>query len=211
MIVSLDDLKSVLGIDEDDATQDDNLTRLIKAKTAWVEGATQRRFDTPIPHTQIECGSGEAELYLEWHVDDVVYTPPLTPSPSTSVVVSRRPVLERYRAWELLVEGTDWERRGQTLYFLRAWTLWPVQDEFKIDYLGGYGIAPDDIKELILELARNQYLIDTETSSGTSGITSEKIGDFSYSVGSSSSTATGSSTVSDMGKATIQRYKRRFV
>ena len=59
MIVTLDELKAVLGIPLTDVSQDPYLTRLILAKTAWIEGYTQRRFDTPIPHSQIAQGTGE--------------------------------------------------------------------------------------------------------------------------------------------------------
>lgn len=206
MIVSLEELKAVLGIEPDDATQDDYLTRLILAKTAWVEGYTQRRFDTPIAHTQIARGTGEAELYLEWHLSD-----------PDSLLIYRRPALERFREWELLVEGEDWElseANGNTVFFLRAWQVWPVEDEIKASYQGGYTEAPEDIKEVILSMASNQYLFEADSASETAGLTSEKIGDYNYSLGSSSSTATGavgSDVVGDTAMKTLNRYKRRFV
>ena len=218
MIVSLNQLKPLLGIALDDASQDANLTRLIEAKTAWVEGVTRRRFDTPIPHTEIRQCTDDMTIYLHWHVDDEIYDPPLDPSPTSSVRVYRRPIMERFRPWEELVEGDDWERTDQVIYFLRGWLL-PIVDEFKIDYLGGYGIAPADIQELVLELAVNQYLMDqvvSETTEGTAGVTSETIGDFSYSadLGSTStsvSSRTGTGGVSENGNRTIQRYKLRLV
>lgn len=213
MIVSLDEVKTVLGIDLADTTQDVYLTRLIKAKTDIVEGITKRRFDTPIQHTQIEEGSGEFALFLDWHVDDgSLYTPALDPDPAASIQVFRRPVLERYRAWEELIEGEDWERDGQTILFLRAWQVWPVTDEFKLTYLGGYGAAPEDIKEVVIDLVRNQYLVDTTTSSGTAGVTSETIGDYSYDNRTSgTSVATGTLTLSDLARQTLGRYTRRFI
>lgn len=219
MIVTLEEVKTVVGIALDDASQDPYLTRLIKAKTAWVEGYTQRRFDTPILHSQIEPGPGEPEIYLDWHVDDTLYEPPLDPSPTTSVYVQRRPCSERFRPWEVLIEGEDWQRVGDVIYFLRAWQVWPREDEFKIDYLGGYGIAPEDIRDAIIDLVQAQYVTDgsiaSDASSGTAGVTSEKIGDFSYSLGSSSSSSSSSKTTSaggvvDTTMQTLNRYKRRF-
>lgn len=206
MIVSLAELKAVLGIPLDDASQDDYLTRLILAKTAWVEGYTQRRFDTPIAHTQIEQGIGEAELYLEWHLAD-----------PDSLTIYRRPILERFREWELLVEGEDWEINeadDDIIFFLRAWQVWPLEDEMKLTYQGGYDEPPEDIKEVILSMASNQYLFEADSASETAGLTSEKIGDYNYSLGSSSSTSTGaigSDVVGDTAMMTLNRYKRRFV
>lgn len=219
MIVTLDEVKTVLGISLTDNSQNDYLTRLIKAKTTWIENATRQRFDTPILHTQIVQGENNSEIYLEWNIDETIYDPPLIPSPTSSVVVSRRPILERFRPWELLVEGEDWERVGQTLYFLRFWSVWPIEEEFKVEYLGGYGLAPEDIKDAVIDLIQAQYVTDmsisSDTSSGTAGVTSEKIGDFSYSLGSSSASASSSKTtssggVTDMTLKTIERYKRRF-
>ena len=212
MIVSLDELKRVLGIDLESTDEDENLTRLILAKTTWVEGATHRRFDTPIAHVQYEDG-GEDKFYLEWHVDDSVAAdnPSESLDPTTSVRIFRRPRMEKFRAWEELIEGEDWERQDQTLVFLRAWCIWPYEDEFKLEYLGGYALAPEDIKEVILELSMNQYLSDVEMSGGTAGISSEKLGDYSYSVGSASSAVSMAGTVSNNANATLNRYKRKFV
>lgn len=199
MIVSLDELKRVLGIDPADVSQDENLTRLIGAKTAWVEGSTHRRFDTPIAHVQYAEG-GVDRLFLEWHADV-----------NTTIHVFRRPVLEKYRAWEELIVNEDWERQDQTLVFLRAWQIWPYEDEFKLEYNGGYAVAPEDIKEVILEMAMNQYLADAEMSGGTAGLSSEKLGDYNYSIGSSTSAVGMAGALSTNSNATINRYKRKFV
>lgn len=210
MIVALDDLKRALGIDLDDTDEDANLTRIIEAKTVWVEGETKRRFDTPVPHEQYEDGTGEEAIYLEWHVDDSpeADNPSESLDPTTSVRVFRRPRAEKWRPWEELVEGQDWERRGQTLLFLRTWQVWPGEDEFKITYMGGYAVAPKDVQELVIELAMNQYMADADTSSGTAGITSEKIGDYSYSVGGAGGASSANGFLTDTSSRTLNRYKR---
>lgn len=212
MIVSLDELKRMLDIDLEDTSEDENLTRIIQSKTTWVQGETRRRFDTPIPRTEYHEGTGEPELYLEGHVDDspAADNPSESQDPTTSVKVYRRPRAERFRSWEQLTEGVEWERRGDTLIFLLAWAVWPREDEFKIEYLDGYASAPEDIKEVILEMAMDQYFGDADIASGTSGITSEKLGDYSYSLGPSGSTV-GMNSLSDNATKTLQRYKRRFV
>lgn len=201
MIVSLDELKRVIGIGLEDTSEDDNLTRIIRAKTVWVQGETHRRFDTPTAVSEIHPGTGECELYLAGHVDDAA-------DPPNIVTVSRRTIVERFRGWELLTFGEDWERQGDTLLFLTAWSVWPRTDEFKVEYLDGYVNAPEDIKEVILELAMNQYFGDAATSDGTAGVTGEKLGDFSYTAGAS---AVGANTLSDNASKTLNRYRRKFV
>jgi hypothetical protein len=219
MIVSLDELKAVLGIDPAVTDEDDYLSRLIVAKTAWVENYTQRRFGTPILHEEIKRGSGEAHMYLAWKLDESEVTDP-TPSPTDSVHVFRRPVAQRSLGWEELVEDVDWERSGQTLTFLPMWGVWPCEDEFLLQYLGGYTIPPEDVKEVILDMAAAQYInnqvVASDASSASSGVTSEKIGDFSYSIGSASSESMSSSAiggvagVSETAWKTLSRYKRRL-
>jgi gp6-like head-tail connector protein len=210
MIVSLDEIKRVLGITLSDTTEDDNLTRLILAATEWVQGQTHRRFDTPILTTEYKSGHGHRILYLAGHIDDsaAADNPSETLDPTSSVHVYRRPILEGFRDWEELIEGEDWERREDALVFIRAWQVWPLEDELKITYMDGYAQAPEDVKALILELAMNQYLLDAESSSGSAGITSESLGDFSYSVGTS---AAGSTTISASGMRTLNYRTRKFV
>lgn len=210
MIVSLDELKRVLGITLSDTAEDDNLTRLILAATEWVQGQTHRRFDVPISVTEYKTGHGKRTLYLAGHIDDSVAAdnPSETLDPTTSVRVYRRPVSEPFRTWEELIEGEDWERRDDSLVFLRAWSVWPCEDELKLVYLDGYAQAPEDVKALVLELAMNQYRVDAEASAGTAGITSESLGDFSYSVGN---TVTGSTTISAIGLRTLNYRTRKFV
>jgi hypothetical protein len=213
MIVSLDELKEVLGISSGDTSKDVILTRQIGAATEWVQGQTHRRFDTPIRVTEYRFSPGKRTLYLNGHIDDspVADNPSETLDPSTSVVVSRRAVQEPIRDWELLIEGEDYERRGDELLFIRMWSIWPIEDEFKIEYWDGYVVAPDDVKALVLELAQNQYLVDSAIATGTAGITSEKLGDFSYATNGAQEGSTGDGSISTTGRMTLNYRTRKFV
>jgi len=212
MIVSLEELKRVLGIDLTNTDEDANLTRLIQAKTTWVEGETRRRFDTPISRTEYHSGTDESFLYLEGYVDDSIEAdnPSELLDPTTSVQVAYRSRVWPSAVWEDLIEGTDWERRSsRTLVALSPGGVWSRCDEFRIVYLDGYANAPEDIKELVIELAIGQYWLDVQASQGATGITSETLGDYSYSTDLAAIVA-GMGSVSENGSKTIQRYKRKF-
>ncbi len=130
-------------------------------------------------------------------------------SVTTALRVSRR---AKYYpgAWEELVEDEDFERRGDSILFLRSWYVWPCEDEFRITYFDGYVTAPDDIREAIIDMAMNQFWTNSSAAAGTAGVTGEKLGDFSYTT-DLSATAVGSGTLSDTTKRTIMRYKRMLV
>jgi hypothetical protein len=213
MIVSLDELKSALGIALNDASQDAILTSKILGATVWVQNQTHRRFDVPIPVTEYRPSPGRRSLYLRGHIDDspAADNPSETLDPTTSLVVSRRHVVEPFRAWEVLVEGEDYERREDELVFLRMWGVWCIEDEYKLDYLDGYAVAPSDIHDLVLEIAQNQYLVDSAIATGTAGITSEKLGDFSYSTDGSAEGSTGATSISNNGRSTLSFWTRKFV
>jgi hypothetical protein len=210
MIVSLDELKRVIGIALTDTSEDDNLTRLITAKTVAVQGMTHRRFDSPELTTEYQQGPGTDTLFLAGYVDDSADDNPSETTDFTVVHVWRRPIAEKFRDWEELVEGEDWERRGSTLLFLRAWGRWERHDEFKITYFDGFVDAPEDIKEVIIEMALNQYMLDVSTSAGEQGLSSETLGDFSWSK-DLSAVSTGTGALSDVSTKTIKRYKRQLV
>lgn len=210
MIVSLDELKHVLGMDSADVSQDAELTRQIGAATEWVQRTTHRRFDTPIQVTEYRESPGQRLLYLAGHIDDSVAAdnPSETLDPSTSLQVFRRPMTDSSFVWEALIEDEDWERRDDALLFIRVFGVWPCEDEYKINYLDGYAVAPDDVKALVLEIASNQYLIDSALATGTAGITSESLGDFSY---STSGKAEGTTVRSETSIRTLNNRTRKLV
>lgn len=204
-------LKRLLGIDADNTDDDAYLSQLLANATVDVEGMTKRRFQEPISLTEYRDGNGEELLYLHGHIDDVNAVDSGSDDPADSLVVLRR--TKRFRgspSWEMLTEDEDYERRGDTLLFMRLWGVWPCEDELKITYLNGYTVPPEDIRAAIVDIAMNQYLADLAASSGTSGVTGEKLGDFSYTV-DLGAVAGGSTALSDTTQRTIQRYKRRFV
>lgn len=213
MIVSLTELKEMLGLDQDATDEDAKLTRLINAATTTFEGKTRRRFREPIMVTEYRDGDDNRVLYLRGHIDDENAADSGSDDPALSLIVSRRARMLATAEWEVLTIDEDYERRKDTLRFLRAWRVWTCEDEFKIEYLDGYFVAPEDVHAAILEMAMNQYLSDIASSSGTAGITSEKLGDYSYTVdlGAIGSSGGTSGALSDTTKDTIQRYKRRFV
>lgn len=213
MIVTLAELKSALGIDPGNTDEDAHLTRLILGATIWVQNETHRYFDTPITRTEYRNSPRERILYLNGHIDDSVYADNALADldPSTSVHVFRR-TLWASTDWEELVEGTDWERRIDALLYRAFWFEWPCEDEYKIVYLDGWaeGHAPDDIKQVIIEVAVDRYNLDAINAAGTAGITSESLGDYSY-TRDLGAVATGQGRLTQIGMQTINHYKRLFV
>lgn len=212
MIVSLEELKHVLGLPLGPTDEDAHLTRLILSATAWVEGETHRRFQEPISFTEYRDGNVERRLFLYGHIDDSSAADSATEGdPTTSLHIFRRPViLGSSTDWEELIVNEDWERRRDTVLFLRMWGVWPCEDEFRLTYLDGYQNAPEDIKQVVLELARDQFLTDVASAEGTAGITSETIGDYSYTV-DLGAVATASGSLSGTSRMTILRYQKKFV
>lgn len=209
MIVTVEEVKSALGIITTD--DDDRLLRLILAASAWVEKTTLRRFDTPILRTEYHKGNGEAELILNGHIDDAY----LQEASMVLLLPTGLQVWSRSRfggTWQLLEEDTSWERREDTLVFLSPWPMWSCSDEFKIEYYDGYMAAPDDIKAVILELVTAGYEAEIDSASGAaSGVTSEHIGDYSYTVdlSAAASVATGG-LLSSLSQQTLNNYRRRL-
>lgn len=214
MIVSLDILKKTLGLPLDGTDLDDSLTLHIKAASEWVEGQTHRRFDTPTLRTDYVPGDGRREIVLAGHIDDSpeANTDPAT-GPSQSVHVYRRPTLEPYRDWEELTEIDDWERREDSLIFIPVWGVWPYEDELKVVYQDGYAEAPADIQALIIEVAVGMYFANLAYASGGAGLTSESLGDFSYSrdLKISSANISGGGELSALSRMTLSKYRRRLV
>lgn len=202
MLVTLEELKRSLGLDVDDDSDDANLTDIVERATEWVEGQTKRRFSTPESTTEILRGSGRRDLYLMGHVAGLN-----SEEEHGEVVVEERFL---YGDWEVMDELLDFERRGDKLVRIDG-SVWSREAEYKVTYDNGYTAAPADIKALVLELAAGEYGANASAADGTADITGEKIGDYSYTVGSSQvAGAIGSGVVSGTGQATLNRWMRRL-
>lgn len=205
-------IKGIIGIDEDDTSQDVKLAELIRFAVAVVQGKTKRYFGQPASRTEYHVGPDRDKFVLEGYIDDspaANASDDPTLNPSTSLVISRR-TRGSGGDWEDLVEGTDWERRKRQIIALNPFVWWPSCDELRCVYLDGYVDAPDDIDRVIVEIAVSQYMTDLAAGTGTLGVTSEKLGDFSYTLDSSVSQF-DYNVLSSFGRQTLERYRRRFV
>lgn len=217
MIVSLAQVKQLLGIELDDTSEDDHLTQLILAATVFVESETHWRFDTPIEKTEYQVLPGFRAMYLRGHVD--TSTPPESESAFDSTVhIAARGVGDVGGTWEDLVEGEDYERREDTILFAGPygfhgwwWNSWPYGVEFRATYMDGFWEAPEDIQQLILSMVSRQYTTETDLASGVAGVTSEHIGDYSYTVDLGAAATITGEAVTSTGWLTINHYKRILV
>lgn len=205
MIVPLENVKSALGIAEDDESQDETLEVKIGNAAAFIEGQVKKRFDEPVERTEYREGNGTRTLYLQGHID--------TATPSASdIVVSQRFIGDR--DWEVL-ETTEYERRDDALIMIGG--VWERNIEYQLVYDDGYeeGNAPADIQALAVELVVGEVNGDASQLDDSAGITSETlVGVYSYTVSASATdypSAVGAGYISDPGRATIERHRRRLV
>ena len=210
MIVSVDALKAALGIDLDDTTEDTRLESLILSATVWIEGEVHVRFDEPITRTEFRNGTGMRTLYLRGHIDPAAVESE-SAEDTPMVIVSERLIGDN-GAWNDLVEGEDYERRNDALLFFGVLgPVWPRCNEYRIVYPDGYVSAPEDIQAVVLEMATRQYLTDVSNASGTAGVTSEKLGDYAYTVDLGAVSNSSGGTLSDQSVRTLNHYRKRFV
>jgi hypothetical protein len=209
MIVTIEQLRRAAGLAEDDDSQDAALIELESQSVAWIEGEVHRRFSEPILVTEIVEGRGRRELIIYGHVDLAALAE--SASSLEALRVQERWQGEGKDAWAILAEDVDYEFRGDILYRLGG--VWSRGVEYELTYYDGYETAPLDIQALVLEMVTGGYGANQSVADGTSGITSEKIGDYSYSLGGSG-TGTGGSVsggeISDTGWKTLNRYRRKI-
>ncbi len=197
LLVDLDDLKTALGVDGTD--EDDALELLEGQAAAWVEGRLQRRFQSGEERKEYVVGSGTRTLYLNGHIAD------------TDATVAVRERALNGGTWED-TDDVDFERRGDTLVRLDA-LVWSRFVEYELTYDDGYSEVPGDIQALVIELVgvmRGAATAAASVSSGTAGLKSETIGEFSQTFDTSAATsaASASSSLGETGLATINRWRR---
>jgi len=204
-------LKQSLGIT--DASKDAQLTQAIQSAIDYVEGRTKRYFDEPKSRTDYRNWNGDWQMVLDGHIDDSLdanINPSEQFDPTTSLVISQRPLGVGAPAdWTALVEGTDYERHDDYIQFLMP-PVWPSPLQLRFVYLDGYASAPEDIKDVIVEVATDRFIQRELSASRTAGVTGEKLGDFSYSKNLTVA-GTGAGVMSDRSKQTINRYRRQLV
>lgn len=205
MIISLEELKRALGLDPDDTSEDEALEELLTRATAWLEGQTKWRFQEPVATVEYRFGSGRLMLYTRDRIAG-----PAEADPDYVYIT----VEHRYGNgdWETLEEGVDYERRGEQGLIRLDGFPWAPNAEYRLTYNKGFHEAevPEDIKALLIELVAIKYGADAEVAAGTEGLSSEKIGDYSYTFSSSSSSSSGggATSLSDDGYQTLNRWKR---
>jgi hypothetical protein len=205
MIVSLELLKPALGIDLTDTDQDARLTELEGRMVEWVEGQTKHRFQEPLARIEYKSGADRAQLYLSGHIEASTGE-----HPEFSVVTVDERV--QFGDWEL-VDPADYERRENMLLRIDG-SPWMRAAEYRISYMDGYSVAPGDIQALVQELIVGQYVAETASADGSTGIASETlVGVYSYSINSATRSASvpGGGSLSEIGKKTLGRYRRMFV
>lgn len=214
MIMTLEDVKVALGIAPNDSTSDVQLMRLIASATKTIEGMTLQRFSAPIMRTEYRPGPTESDvLILAGHIDDSAEAdnPSEALDPSFSLTIASRPLPRSTTDWTDLVEGTDWERREDSIFALGGWGVWDCTVEYRLTYLDGYVVVPADIQSVLLELVMNQRAVEARVNSGTAGITSESLGEYRYSVNYNAVGAGGMTTLSTLSRQTLMSYKRLLV
>lgn len=199
LVVPIASLRRAVGLLADDASEDESLLDLEKRAVAWVEEQFERRFREPIAHVEYRWGNGSRSMYLRGYIAE--------PEPEVGealVIRDRAPGGE----WEAF---TPWELRNNKQLIRNDGLVWFRNIEYEISYLNGYVEAPGDIISLILDMVGTAYITITEGSAGD--ITSEKIGDYSYTIGGASSGgATGAlSSLSSDSLATYHRWRQRHI
>jgi hypothetical protein len=187
-VIDIVRMKLYLGIE--DTERDDLITLLGDYALEFLERETHRRFGAVEDTVEFRDGSGTSRLWLR--------EPPLGPdSEHTIVVAGRRGAGD----WEE-VDPAAYEVRGRAL-IRRDGRQWMRRDEYRIEYARGYEALPLDIEREVFDLVRWKL---TDLAERQSGVISEKIGDYSYTLGDVNAVGAGNPWVARLN-GTIMRWQ----
>ena len=157
-MIPLDDLKVWLGVKVD--TYDDLLTALEARTVAYVERQLQWYFGEPRETTEYMNGTGTPRMFLRQPPDDGV------------VVLSYRSGVSTDWA---VVDTEDYEITRRGLYSVYASVWYRGLRNYRAVYLEGFSSPPGDIEQVVYSLVGALW-----NRRDKDGYTSEKIGDYSY-------------------------------
>lgn len=157
-MLPLDDVKPWLNITVD--TFDAELQALIDRASEHIENECGWYFRLPRPVVEVLDGTGTDALFLRQHLPD-----------------DAAPLVLECRAgttdpW-VVVPAADYELDGRGIYAAGVWAR--GRRNFRATYEEGFTEPPGDIAQLFLEVMAHAW-----QTRGREGLSSERIGDYSY-------------------------------
>lgn len=165
-MISNAQLRSIVGLEADDDSQDEILSSLERAAVAFIQNATGLHFGEVEETTIYLQGSGLRRLWLPQ-------------AASGTVTVLELP--DAGDAGTAVTEASDdgFVVRGSQLVRKNGLT-WNRDYEYAVTFPRGYeaGSEPDDIRQLVMDLVSAKY-----AQRGKEGMKSETLGRYSYTFG----------------------------
>lgn len=184
-MIDLDLLKSELGIELTDESQDDLLERLEAAAVAYMSSQTGVYFGDPLERIEHISGNHAREIWLA-----------NPPTEDEAITVETE---GDFNVWTEL-DAADYAVRGSAL--LRR-SCWPrgIQN-IRVTYTAGMDgdSAPEDVRDAVIDIVKSTFAAAT----GEAGVKAEAIGGYSWTADDSSASMVFGPTT----EATIAAYKR---
>lgn len=163
-----------------DAPDPDRADALILAATTWLGNQAARYIGAPKEVVRFEPGCHCSTLWLQEEVVD---------DPETSgqdAVLEVAEALYPGADFEVLVEGTDWVRRGRRLIRITP-DVWWAGREYRLTYWIGYAFdsTPDHLADAAEAVGQiGEWLWNHQAAAADDGgITGERLGDYQYTLG----------------------------
>jgi hypothetical protein len=175
-MIPLDELRTYLGLPEDDDTEAAVLLELERNALAFVQTQARRYFGPPAPVTEYLAGTGSRSLWLS----DVPLEPEEPADPEDDPT-PRVLVLDLNHAAAAATPLEDFDLRvadERDAALVRHGALrWSPLREYAVTYQRGYreGEEPGDIRQLVLDLVSVKFALR-----GSEGLRSESMGGYSY-------------------------------